>query len=120
LALLTLVVFGAMRERGPETPIQRFHEALRNNSTPDALRQLVAPVSGDEFQPLAGQALMMMSQGGGNVVVRKTVYEGTTAYVVVEYGTPPRNPQLIWVVTRTPRSGWQINAFQTLLRWRSF
>lgn len=117
LSGLTLTVFAAMRERGPETPIRRFHQALTNGDSSEAVRQMVQPVSDEEFGAIYGMAFQYLRATGGNFVLRRTVYQKSDAYCVVEYGDPARPMTLIWVATHTPR-GWRLNPGLTLQRWR--
>jgi hypothetical protein len=112
LSALTIAVFGLQQYLGPNSSVQRMHEAVRRQSVEDFGMLLVEPVE-DPFAVELYQTLRVLLAQGRRLQIQQTQTRGRVAHVAVLYtaeGTP--NVSIVYVLG-LDRGGWRVSARET-------
>lgn len=113
LSVLTLSVFALSRDRGPESTVRRFHQALFEGDPIALLRTMVDgdKESGRYLRREVGRALAR----GVQIQLGRVTTEGRLAYVDVIYVTPGNQTVGAYrFVVKQVDSRWLIDAGATI------
>ncbi|MCB0826335.1 MAG: hypothetical protein KDC26_09110 [Armatimonadetes bacterium] len=113
LSVLTLATFAYSRDRGPESSVRRFHQAIVSRDLKELERVTVKDKS-DALNYLV-QSVDGMIQRSDAVVLDRVEQSGRDAYIDVKYRFPMNRGifTLRYVVVLDGRR-WKIDARQTL------
>jgi len=119
LSLVTLFVFGTLRDYGPDSVVRKFHlAAIEHNA------DLVASSVSPDFDSAPTRELWLnvsaiLTQSSATYDIQRVVRKPGKAVVVVGYQFPDGEKKyLIWVVVRN-HGVWQIDTGQTTLAART-
>lgn len=116
LAALTLAVFVASQGRGPQSSIQRFHEAL---STGDRVAlQAVYDRSRGPYEELLEGQIFELLRTSRSIQLAQVQTEGRKAQTDVVYDSSVFGLKAVSFVLDKTNDGWAINAPETLARTR--
>lgn len=112
LAVLTLVVFGTLRDFGPESVVRRFHEAAIAGDF-DELRRISSPANSQSTTILA-ERIKALHQAGARIGYPQ-IQTNRDGSVVAKfnYATADRVVFVFWVLRRQPL-GWRVMTDETL------
>lgn len=112
LSALTLAVFAVQQYLGPNSAVQRMHQAVRQQDPRAYQDVLIEPIQ----EPVAGalyQTVLSLLQQGRQIQFQQTRVRGKVAQVEVLYmadGLP--NVSLVYVLGMD-RGGWRVSAVET-------
>ena len=113
LSMLTLSVFGLQQNAGPQSTLNKFHQAVIRNSEPEIMSLIVQPMDANAARTLVLK-LWSANQQGAQMRIGRTVIERRRAFVSVIYQYPNGlTEETVWVLNRS-RGGWKVNPFETL------
>lgn len=119
LSLVTLFVFGTLRDYGPDSVVRKFHLAATDRN-PNLVAQYVTPdFDSASTQELWANVSWMLGQPSTTYEIQRVIRQPGKAAVVVSYQFSGGDKRaLIWVVVRN-RGVWQIDTTQTALAART-
>lgn len=121
LAGLTLSVFAALRDYGPESAVRRFHQATLDGDEPGLQRVTKEEVRSTYVLRLR-QELERLGREGARIrmgfvqkemrVDRSTMAQIPSVIAEVRYYSPRGVQSIYWVLDHDP-GGWVVNATET-------
>lgn len=112
LSTLTLSVFALSANRGPESAVRRFHQALLEGDHAMVVN-LMEDGEQESGRYLRLQIASALAQGV-QIQLRRVTTEGRLSYVDVIYLSGNRLVGAIRLVVRKPGNRWMINAGESL------
>lgn len=112
LAALTITVFALAQNRGPQTAVQRFHEAIARRDEP-ALRAVTLPPTASDDAIALREYVASILQYRPNVQVVRVLSRGRRAVVQVVYTSPSLGIVTIPFSLSKPQAIWLVDSYQT-------
>lgn len=118
LSLVTLFVFGSLRNYGPDSVVRKFHMAALERNWRAATPLVDPDFDSEPTAELWVNLNAILGQYGASYDIQNVQRKPNEAVLVVRYQTPEGERRLIWVVTR--KSGvWKIDTRRTTLAARA-
>ncbi|MDX2066454.1 MAG: hypothetical protein SFX74_11990 [Fimbriimonadaceae bacterium] len=113
LATVTLGVFGALHDYGPEGAVRRFHEAIRRNDAKELQEVLQEPIASTEAQQLVYSTRVLLRNGPAGLL--GTRRGGRNVQMLVTYRDPYGRafPIVFFVDKPVGSRQWKISASKT-------
>lgn len=119
LSLVTLFVFGKLRDYGPDSVVRKFHLAAAEHNRDLVAAYVVPDFDSSSSLELWSNVSTILNESSATYDIQRVVRQPGKAVVVVSYQFPGGEKRyLVWVVVRN-RGVWQIDTAQTALAART-
>ena len=118
LSLVTLFVFGTLRNYGPDSTVRKFHEAAIADDSQAAANLATPNFDSASTQELWSFLKGLMANGSTEYEIAQNQRQANKSAIVVRYRSPYGDQRsLIWVVIRQ-QGRWVIDTKETTLAAR--